>query len=531
MYAKERSATRRKEYKRTTDASEARRKREDNAFSIRRNKREESLQKRRNFGADTAPPPAGQDAIDLISQLPDFCQMIFSEDPALMLDGTIGLRKVLSIEQNPPIEDVIRANAIPRLIEFLRTPISVKHQFEAAWALTNIGSGNTDQTMELIHHGAVPEFVKLLNSNEPQVREQAVWALGNIAGDSPSCRDYVMQFPIMDLLLEFTRDRKRTSLVRNAVWTISNFARGKPAPPFHLVRSSLPDLARLLYATDEQILIDACWALSYLSDGDNIKIQAVMEAEVGLRVVELLLHPSVGVQTPALRVVGNIVTGDDLQTQCMINFQVLPRLKTLLLTSTKKGIRKEACWTISNITAGTAEQIEEVIKADLIPVLIEQLNSATAEFDIRKEAAWAIANATSSGTPDQIHYLVSEGCLPALCSLLDAPDSRIIAVALEGLGNLLEFGAKRRAHPSEVNEYVLILERCGGIDAIEQLEEHSNPVLYDKAVFLIERYCGVAEEDQGTLPERAGDGSSFGFGSGAATGDEKSFGGGGGYSW
>ena len=65
----------------------------------------------------------------------------------------------------------------------------------------------------------------------------------------------------------------------------------------------------------EQVLTDACWALSYLSDGQNDKIQAVIEAGVCQRLVELLIHSSPAVQTPALRTVGNIVTGDDLQTQ------------------------------------------------------------------------------------------------------------------------------------------------------------------------------------------------------------------------
>lgn len=62
-------------------------------------------------------------------------------------------------------------------------------------------------------------------------------------------------------------------------------------------------------------------------------------------------HNSYSVQTPALRTVGNIVTGDDLQTQIIINVAALPCLLSLL-SSPKKGIRKEACWTISNITAG-----------------------------------------------------------------------------------------------------------------------------------------------------------------------------------
>jgi hypothetical protein len=40
--------------------------------------------------------------------------------------------------------------------------------------------------------------------------------------------------------------------------------------------------------------------------------QAVIEAGVGQRLVELLTHHSPSVQTPALRTVGNIVTGNRL---------------------------------------------------------------------------------------------------------------------------------------------------------------------------------------------------------------------------
>jgi importin subunit alpha-6/7 len=65
----------------------------------------------------------------------------------------------------------------------------------------------------------------------------------------------------------------------------------------------------------------------------------------------------VSVQTPALRTVGNIVTGSDGQTQTMINNSVLPALGNLLHSS-KDSIRKEVCWTISNITAGPTNQIQ-----------------------------------------------------------------------------------------------------------------------------------------------------------------------------
>ncbi|MCI16442.1 importin subunit alpha-1-like, partial [Trifolium medium] len=75
------------------------------------------------------------------------------------------------------------------------------------------------------------------------------------------------------------------------------------------------------------------------------------------QLVELLKHPSASVVFPAVRTVGNIVTGDDMQTQRIIDLKALPLLLNLLIHN-ENDIKKEACWTISNITAGNDEQIQ-----------------------------------------------------------------------------------------------------------------------------------------------------------------------------
>ena len=66
-------------------------------------------------------------------------------------------------------------------------------QFEATWCLTNVCSGDAVQTRCVVDAGVVPFLVRLLSSPSQLVREQAVWALGNIAGNGPEERDILLQ--------------------------------------------------------------------------------------------------------------------------------------------------------------------------------------------------------------------------------------------------------------------------------------------------------------------------------------------------
>ena len=160
----------------------------------------------------------------------------------------------------------------------------------------------------------------------------------------------------------------------------------------------------------------------------------------------------------------------------------------------------------------------------------------TSETDIKKEAAWAISNVASSGSSDQIQYvlacghlnlssvfwhtelnmvicndwlpfgcryLVSRGCLEPLCSALTYSDPDLVYTCLEGLENILQAGeAGKKGEESGTNPYAEFILECGGLEKLEDLQDVDSDRIFELVMKLLQSYWEeeVSESDDPNIP-------------------------------
>ncbi len=257
----------------------------------------------------------------------------------------------------------------------------------------------------IVHH-----LIDALTNNEDKSTIYSLLIALSEVASSDHDRIYEMfQRDILNLLLtHHTKAQGDIDIIRAIMRLLSciffeQFERklGIPTPLF-----VLPVVSASLHSPDIRTMSYAASTISCFLEYSSQQV-TIADATIAPTLTQLMLHSAKEVVRPALSAVGNLMTGDDDQTETMINFQVVPSLLWLVDYPDKK-VQKDALWTLSNITAGNQQQIQSVIDAGVIPKVIPLLanlgKETKEEKDLCIETVWLLGNICEGGSSDQKYF-------------------------------------------------------------------------------------------------------------------------------
>jgi len=150
------------------------------------------------------------------------------------------IRRLVSWDGRPPLEELLRTNITPTLINFIRPE---NYQFdklisEFSWILANIASGDGFYVQYLVDLNVIQKAFDLLQYDNAGVKENTIYLLANIAGESLEYRDQLLQRGIVDLISSiystYLEEGSETS-PSDFAWFLNLLIRGDPFPDYNQV--------------------------------------------------------------------------------------------------------------------------------------------------------------------------------------------------------------------------------------------------------------------------------------------------------
>lgn len=479
------------------DVDDFKRRREEDAVELRKQRRYERSSKKRAlvrplaaFDSDfpasllhpkvlALAPNAGDAAISARERLEIVLKLFIECEDVYPVVET--LKKVLSSGSQSPLEYVAQDDVIRRFLSLLSSP-EEQVTLEVLWCLTNLAAASIDVARRLVDQECLPALQSLMRHTNPDVSDLAVWTLSNIIGDAPDLRTSALKCGTIFAAFELLAAPESLSPTRaeHLLWLAANVVLDYPADSeWDAVAKALRVVPWALASEHEDIVIQACWILAYISDNGNFHTK-ILEMELIPQLIAFVQAQSEGVRRPALRCVGNLATGDDEQTQELLDAGLLNFLSPLI--SEKNSSRKEAIWCLSNITAGNRQQVLTVFSHPISRELMKTMNDC--DLEIRREAVWAASNAFHTMERAEVAEVVALGVLESLVETLQCRDPRMLLVTIEAVLNLLKNGD---------DSLLLQFERLGGVDALERLQNHPNLAVYNHALSVLNRFFSLEE--------------------------------------
>ena len=295
-----------------------------------------------------------------------------NERPAADTGDAIGEART-----TPTHEVALIPGAIEALVKCLVNG-SDEQQLEAAWCLTNVAGGEHDDALLVID--AAPYFITYLTGNNKPMQEQALWAIGNLAGDCQEFRNRLFQNGALIPMVELFKSSKVPEIVSTSAWAISNLARGVDTQGMQFIHGGICEpLIKSLLSTksyieasnidgNKQLVLECCWIACTLAAKEGECVHALVSSGLLPALLMNCVYEDFKILIPLNRALGNILSLPKIPHEwldCILaDGAFMTRFKNVLLSGCSQqqfwdashSMVKEAAWCASSMMAGNMEQ-------------------------------------------------------------------------------------------------------------------------------------------------------------------------------
>ena len=232
-------------------------------------------------------------------------------------------------------------------------------------------------------------------------------------------------------------------------------------------------MKKVLAINDKEILIPALNALQTVTFKFSNTIEKVLS--LAKKLFFYLESNDILIAMPALKTVGNIICGTDLECQSLINLGVIDRLISCL-DHKNNEFKKEAALSIGNIIAGTNDQMIAMISNPRLSIG-KILKSDYAR--LRQEGLHCIQSVIAKKYKPMIMALIEQNILKDMFLLFTDEDVRIVLHTLYLLDVLVRY-LKQTFNKEEWNALIKKVEQFDGLNALIELENNCSSKIYTK---------------------------------------------------
>lgn len=415
---------------------------------------------------------------------------IESGDTYRVHQGVIALRKVLTNEPARYIQPIIDQNALPRLIALAQETTSPHLQLEASWCLTNLLSGTTAQTAFLVKKNIVPIFVEVALSAYPQIAEQAVWGIGNVAADCLEFRQLLVQAGAIPALCT-AFDRAEGYLQGFITWAFSNICKNSPEhEPNAVVEGALQRMVQFVargQARNPEDLQNCLFGISRRVNKHNVELVAQPEFLTQLRgcYPALLAQPD-GAEAVSLvhQIFGSLTSGQNAYADHLMDAALFEQFREVLAGNAPLALKKEVCWVLANVALCDHRHVLFLLAAPGVLDAVAAL-AFHAEDDMAKEALYVLCNLSKVSDAETLQRILARGLLDIYTRVLGGCEDARVLLVLESLFQLLKtFRGLGPQFPALVQQ----LLDLGVGDLLEHHQRSQSDLIYFKARIVLENF-------------------------------------------